>query len=406
MTWLGLDRDASMQNYYSKQPHQRQDGAATIAMAIILLILISVAVFTVNGSIIRETKVINSGVRSQQAFEAAEAGMAAALDYYRENDDEISDLLINVGSATALVNAVEIASVDEIKMIRVESKGTSDDGTAQRTVTQIVSKPDPLPNLPDNPLSARTNVTIVGSATVINPEGNFNIWTGGDVDLSQNNQGATLIADPQQTSPCQKTTLSWRTDSPACITRSSDKDSEGQDLVQNDLSLINNAEDQLFEYYFGLPKQIYRDYIVTLDTTAADIAALNDPLPAEFAEEVIWIDGDNSITELENKLLIGCGRTVFDGGASCEDDDIKPSVLIIDGDAKFDGAEIFGLVYVTGNVEVTSSTDIEGAVIVGGELKTNKTGGSFDLIYNSDVLRAARSNGSMLPVAGSWKDFN
>ncbi|MGD9356948.1 MAG: PilX N-terminal domain-containing pilus assembly protein, partial [Chromatiales bacterium] len=71
-----------------------QRGAATIAVAIILLILITLAVFTVSGSIVRETKVINSGVRSQQAFEAAEAGLAAAADYFgkdwdRDNDGDI-----------------------------------------------------------------------------------------------------------------------------------------------------------------------------------------------------------------------------------------------------------------------------------------------------------------------------
>jgi hypothetical protein len=60
---------------------------------------------------------------------------------------------------------------------------------------------------------------------------------------------------------------------------------------------------------------------------------------------------------------------------------------------------------VTGNVSITSSTDIQGAVVVGGSL-SNTTSGSLDLLFNSDVLNDARRNGGMLPLAGTWKDFN
>ena len=387
--------------------HQR--GAATIAMAIILLILISVAVFTVNGSIFKETKVINSGVRSQQAFEAAEAGLAAAAEYfgtdwdrnddglidpvYDTNADDIGDInLAAVGAGRVEVRTRDV-STGIFKMIQVESQGFSDDSTATRTITQIIAKPDPLPSVPDNPLTARTNVDIQGSATIVNPEGNTNIWTGGDVDLGQNNSTATAIADPQDTSypDCMETPLT------CSLTRSSDKDSEGQDLVQNDSNLFNSTEDELFEYYFGLPKTIYRDYVVTMDTTPGE--ANTD---AKYAtEEIIWIDGD---VVLDNVTTIGCSENVTPGNP-CPPEKLKPSILIIDGDATFKGITIFGLVYVAGNVNISSSTDIQGAVVVGGFLD-NSTSGSLDLLYNSDVLRNARSNGGMLPIAGSWKDFN
>jgi hypothetical protein len=386
-----------------------QRGAATIAVAIILLILITLAVFTVSGSIVRETKVINSGVRSQQAFEAAEAGLAAAADYFGKdwdrNDDGIIDDVYDtdaddigdsteadVGAGRVVVTTDDI-STGIFKTILVKSQGFSDDSTATRTITQVVAKPDPLPSLPDNPLTARTNVDITGSATIVNPEGNTNIWTGGDVDLGQNNSTSTAIADPQDINypDCMETPLS------CSLTRSSDKDSEGQDLVQSDSNLFNSTEDELFEYYFGLPKDIYREYIVTLETTAADANT-----EAQYAtEEVIWIDGD---VRLENVTTIGCGVTLTTGDP-CPPEELKPSILIIDGNAEFRGPDIFGLVYVTGNITVTSSTDIQGAVVVGGSLN-NSTSGSLDLLFNSDVLNDARRNGGMLPLAGTWKDFN
>jgi hypothetical protein len=72
----------------------------------------------------------------------------------------------------------------------------------------------------------------------------------------------------------------------------------------------------------------------------------------------------------------------------------------------FKGAPVFGLVYSTGNITFDSSTDIHGAVIAGGSLGSNKSNASLTLVYNSDVLQSTRGNGNLLPVAGSWKDFN
>jgi hypothetical protein len=277
--------------------------------------------------------------------------------------------------------------------ITIESTGYSDDLTAKRTISQITFKPDPFPKLPDNPLTAITNVAIVGSATIRNQEGNTNIWSGGDVDLSSNQSKATEIPDPQDPGypRCMERSLDCE------VIRSSTRLVEGSDLVQGDTRLTNTPEDELFQYYFGLPKQIYRDYVVTLETTGTDVNS--DAKNA--AGEVVWVEGD---TVLENTTVIGCAGNPS-SGCSPGDDDLKPSILIINGNVSFKGAPVFGLVYATGNITFDSSTDIQGAVIAGGSL-TNKAGASLSLIYNSDVLQATRGNGNLLPVAGSWKDFN
>jgi hypothetical protein len=388
-------------------------------MAIILLILITIAVFTVNGSIVRETKVINSGARAQLAFEAAEAGLANAIDYFSNDPQRIDGVIDKAfyhdsdgdafdGGIYAMSvgnGRVEVKLIGSSPRITIESTGYSDDSTARRVISQIVGKPDPLPNLPGNPLTAITDVNMKGSSTIENPEGNFNIWTGGDVDLSQNNSDGTLIADPQVPGYPDCMFRSEIND-PACTTRpSSDKDSEGQDMVQNDASLANLTTKELFQYYFGMYPDVYRDYVATLDLTGSELASIgtgNNAIPSQFAGQIIWIRGNAS---LANKLIIGCDRDVYDGGASCDDADINPSIFIVDGDVEFGGVEIYGLVYVTGNVAMTSSTDIQGALIVGGSVYPNTNSGSLDLVYNSPVLERARENGNLLPVAGTWKDF-
>ena len=380
----------------------------TIAMSVTLLILLSITVFTVHGSITTETRVINTGLRSQQAFEAAEGGLTAAIDYLnndwdRDDDGNVDPVYdtdadgigdsntANVGDGKALITTT-LVSADPPITIQLTSQGFSDDATANRTVSQVVSVPDPLPKLPDNPLSARTNVTILGSATIVNPEGNTNIWSGGDVDLGSNNSTATEIADPQDPDypECMQTALTCNT------IRSSNKVNEGSDIVEKDANLKNRPDNELFEFYFGLTPSTYRDYVVSLETTGASANA-----DVQYAtEEIIWIEGD---VDLANTTTIGCGTSPSSGGV-CPAGQLKPSVLIINGDATFSGPTIFGLVYVTGNISVTSSTDVQGAMIVTGTL-TNTTSGSLDIVYNSAVLQSVRRSGNMLPAAGTWKDF-
>jgi hypothetical protein len=277
--------------------------------------------------------------------------------------------------------------------IGIVAQGFSDDSSATRTVRRALASLDPLPRAPDNPLTTKGAVVITGSATVINPEGHSTIWSGGDVDLGSNNSTHTEVADPTDANypGCMDTSLTCGTVS------SSNKVTDGLDVVDHDANLAGLSADAFFENFFGMSLQAYRDSMVTLDTTAANADA-----DVQLASnEVIWVEGDAAF---DNNTTVGCGVPVMGAGV-CASADQKPSIMIINGDATFDGTpHFYGLVFVTGTIAVSGNSTVYGALMSAGGL-VNSAGGSLDVIFNSDLLQALRANGPLAAAAGSWRDF-
>ena len=387
--------------------HQR--GIATLLFCLLLMILLTYVVLYTSDSVLLEQKIVNNDVRSKYAFEAAEAGIATAKKYLtigadRDNDgtidlvfdtnaDDIGDSnTVAIGNGSVIVNTIDVSTGGTPMMtLRVTAQGFSDDRTATRTITQIFSKLDPLPNGPRNPLITRGNMVINGSATVTNPEGNSTIWSGGDVDLGSNNSTSTQIADMADSGypGCRDVPMTCNT------VVSSNKVTVGLDVVEYDSSLANISPDEMFQSFFGATPIAYRNAMVTIETTGANAQA-----DVHLAmTEVIWIDGDASF----NGGTIGCG-TVVTGNNTCPDVDLAPSIVIIDGDLELGGTpHFYGLLYVRGDIDVTGNSTIHGAILVEGS--TNGASGSLDIWCKSLVLEGTRAAGSLSTPTGSWKDF-
>ncbi|MEJ2309376.1 MAG: pilus assembly PilX N-terminal domain-containing protein [Gammaproteobacteria bacterium] len=417
-----------------------QQGAITLAMSLILLFLITLVSLSVSRTVSIEQKVANNDVRARQAFEAAEAGIAAAFDYLDNNPprNNASNVLLAVDPPEAgyFYDAVEVTEPPSKRIVTetgsatvrfydpgadpsvddpvealsaatgmIVSTGTSDDETATRTITVTASQAESLGFVPANPLTARGQVIIDGSATIRNPEGDSTLWSGEEIDLGSNNTTATEIADPYYegdptADPPRLPYPSCMDFSLACGTiRSSNKLTVGPDIVDNDTTLGNMDINELFEKFFGMTMAQYRSSVVTLETTAetanVDVQhALN---------EVIWIEGD---TTFVFNTTIGCKETP-PSNRPCDVDagDLQPSIVIINGDLTTTGNPHFsGLVIVTGSIVVSGNTDLYGALIAGGTV-TNNTGGSLDITYHSDALNRTRQIGPFSAAAGSWRDF-
>ena len=151
----------------------RQRGIATLLFSLLVMILVTYVVLYTSGSVLLEQQIVNNDVRSKHAFEAAEAGIATAKRYLtigadRDNDgtidavfdtnaDDIGDSnTVAIGNGSVIVNTTDVSTGGTPMMtLRVTAQGFSDDRTATRTITQIFSKLDPLPNGPRNPLITR-----------------------------------------------------------------------------------------------------------------------------------------------------------------------------------------------------------------------------------------------------------
>ncbi len=393
-----------------------QQGAVTLVLAIVLLVLTSMVAAYTGSTVLFEQKVSANEFRAGQAFEAAESGLSSAIAYMaarggadKDRDGVIDPVYDLDGDGIGDVNtdtfsdnsSVAVSIGGAFPNYAIEAVGISDDLTATRTVRMIGTSVDALPNVPQNPLTTRGDVVINGSATVWNPEGHSTIWSGDDVDLGSNNATATNIADPNDSGypTCMDTPMMCGT------TRSSTKVAVGMDVIENDSSLANLTESQMFQNFFGSSMANYRESRVTLEVAAADANNLStdDANPGIHLAtgEVIWVEGD---TVLENTTTVGCAVPVV-GAGNCDETDLDPSVLIINGNLQTNGTPTFyGIVYVVGSIFLGGNNTVHGAMIVGGQIQST-TGGSLDIWYNSGVLGASRDNGPLAGSPGSWRDW-
>ncbi|SHG14311.1 hypothetical protein SAMN04487965_3401 [Microbulbifer donghaiensis] len=385
---------------------RHQQGVSTLIFSILILALTVIATLTTFSFVRQEQVLSNNDGRAKQAFEAAEAGLATALTYFGDgpdrDDDDVIDPVFDTDndgigdSSTATVGrgSVNVAAVQTGNQIAVTATGFSDDRSATHVISQLLGVVDPLPNDPSNPMISKGTVVINGSATVHNQEGHSTIWSGADVDLGSNNSTATEVPDMGDTGYplCMDTPMTCSTVS------SSNKVTVGLDVIENDSSLGNLTPTEMFQNFFGMTPDAYRSSgLVTLETTPAEVNS-----DVQLAgHEVIWVEGDASFV---NNTSVGCTVKVT-GNKTCTPADSEPSILIVNGNADFDGTPNFtGLVFVTGNVNITGNMTVMGAIVIAGDLSSN-AGGSMDVWYNSDVLADLENAGVRVGMAGTWKDF-
>jgi len=395
----------------------RQKGALTLAVSLTILMLSTLVTFNVSKAILMEQKITNNDARAKMAFEAAEAGIIAALSYIEEdpdrdgadNDcafpasstidcifdtdaDNVGDTNTTmVGPATVTVTLTDISG--DMTAVQIVAVGTSDDGTAVRTITQTMVTINPLPNAPDNPVITRGSMIIVGSATVHNQEGHSTIWTGSEIDMGSNNSTATEVPDVGDV-PSYPTCM----DIPGTCTlvQASDNSVKGLDVIENDTSLSALSDTEFFENFFGVNPTTYRASLVTMETVAA--TANTDVDLA--THEVVWIEGNTSFSG----VTVGCTASVT-GSNVCPSNNTKPSIVIVNGDASFSGgSQFYGILFVMGNVNISGNTTIRGALVTAGDTESS-TGGSFDVWYNSSILGGTSLAGASSGSAGTWKDF-
>ncbi|TKB44259.1 PilX N-terminal domain-containing pilus assembly protein [Thalassotalea mangrovi] len=401
---------------YGKLKSQR--GMAVLTISIILLILVTMVSVYLARTVLFEQKIVNNDFRGKATFEAAEAGLAIALEYLadgidRNNDDVIDPVFDTdsdgigdspsgtVGTALVTVTVNEI-NVGDISSLEVISQAVSDDRSSTRTVTATMQSLDPLPNHPDNPLTTRGALDVNGSATVHNPEGHSTIWSGGDIDIGSNNSTATFVADPSD--PAYPGCM----DIPrACNEiQTSNKETVGLDILEHDSDLANLSPEGIFENFFGMSPEAYRELMASVIIDPANPAETRECPSNTYAgcalnstNQVVWYEGNVVI----DGGTVGCSSAVT-GSNVCPDADEAPSILIINGDVEFKGSpHFYGVVFVMGTATASGNSTFHGAVISGGSFNT--TSGSLDIHFNTGLLQKTRSNGPRTIAAGSWRDF-
>lgn len=410
----------------------KQSGAVSFLMAVLLLIGITMITMLTARVILVETKIEANDYRTKQAVSAANSGMDYGVAYFMnggldqvDNSDNSagSDGIVDVINNNVFTNVTAQVSFNNndgtctaassMQSALITATGFSDDGIAQRTISQCVGT---IPLLkdggPDQPLISRSSVAATGNANITNRYSNTTIWAGNEVDIGNSVAMGTYLNDGSIT--CVFDGTQTDAEKAACEDEDPTQDTEkisssslgnGLDVIDDDpsLAILENthcASSCSSAYFFNnffnndidQMEQIARNidqYIVGGGNISADVDGLNG---------VIFVDGDGA---LNSNVTVGSRD--------------NPVILIIDGNMSFTGNPIvYGVLYVVGQMDAGGTITVIGSAVVEGDETLVPAGedavegnGTLNIVYAPNVSGGSdnpiRGSGTIVP--GSWRDW-
>lgn len=362
-------------------------GFATLAIAFVVLIVLTLTVLFTAEALINEQKITTNTYRSNLAFDTAQAGIEYGIKYIDTNRATVTDgqtvngTLLNGSAYQITFNFIG----GNKNTANVVSTGITQDGASTRTVKQAIKYYALTGTMPTNPIISRGKVELDGNANVKNLESSTTIISGGAVKI----KGSAT------------TELASGVSSNSSATRS--------DIIENNDAIAGMTDAQLQTNYAGAQLTSFQssaNYQYSGSGTTNYASDVNGKTGS-----IIYITQSSGTATINGSTTIGSAT--------------NPVILVIQGDVKINGnVTIYGNVYSTGNMELSGNlklngmalsmqgvqvgignTEIYGAIVSGGEYKIT---GSADLSYDSSILT---SNNNALPgnygrVAGGWQDLN
>ncbi|MCF7971474.1 MAG: hypothetical protein K9L22_09970 [Methylococcaceae bacterium] len=435
-----------MKLYNQKISHQK--GAANLFVAVILLIGITLVAISATKTVLTETKIAANNYRTVQATAAAQAAMDRAVAYFMAGGlDQDGDATVDYELATPFTFTLPETPVAGAQLTSAQfyfdnaddnqcdcqlvvakdsdsdgdgdcmggfnaaliiAQGRSDDNSAVRTISQCVGSVDIFNNgeSPQQPFVSKAGVGVFGNAKIINRYSNISIWAGGADTVHGASYGTYLRPSGTETgdyteeeldsscevSPCNVANNPGPNTQPV----SNQKSGNGIDVITDDLTLASKststtnytdrAENEFFDMFFEKTKADTKELAANSDR----VFAAGESIDGETG--LIWVDGN---IHLNGTTVVGSPN--------------KFAILIIDGNLdKLNGATIYGIVYVTGTVEIAGNPVVKGSLIA--ENPAASTGaGTLTLVFKpwgaSDGSPNPFINGTGAIIPGSWKDW-
>lgn len=417
-----------------------QRGAATLATAVILLLVATIIVIYAGKVGVQDQRISGNDYRYKQAFTNAEAGLENRSAYLLHNKETGvpfgASFLYNTAyppyfnaTITQVTGAYEVISTGY-------AYGAANASEGQATVRQKYGFYKLLGKGPDAPLIVAGNVPPVGNMEIVdNSNGGgtgvpVGVWTNATVSYSGSGatcQAAEYLANG---SPSVNAAGITTCDANSCTCGSSGTAVDGRisyatvgsqrDIVQNDTT---DFPPDLFQYVTTWPHDQYDKYKKEDGVNVispAQCGSLN-----ANSDGIFWVDpalggGDCS---LPNGSVGGapgnnCGKDATD---VC-------SVILFTENVRLNSTggsstQFFGVIFSfdrttsnagvdsnTGdnqNLHMAGSTAVYGVLMSDHPLNTSNIAGSFDLVYNRQVLESIvnnKKNKQLARVAGTWID--
>lgn len=382
-----------------------QRGAATLAIALMLVFVIFLGVGFANRSLLFEARTSVNQYHAAQAFEAAEAGLEWAVvlmnrqtpvgDDCLPSSDSAATLfreraLSSMQASCALVDGVwschcpasgepraserggstlsfivRFTATEQPGLLRLTSTGTLADVNPTRAqVQQLLGR---VPGLDSPPAAALTvrgtpsfGSALFGAHHTDPASGGLTVHSGGAIDTAS----LPLVSAPG---------------TPAAAS-----------VLDQDSDLFRMTPEQLFASVFRMDKTTWQSQpaVREINCESACDSALTQTVGNPVTNPLVWLQGG---LRLDTPMQLGTPQ--------------RPVLLVVDGPVELHAAAVIhGVVYSTASTWTdTAGASLHGAVILEGDLQAS---GPTQIHHNAAVLAALHERtGSYARLPGSWRDF-
>ena len=405
---------------------KRQQGMSSLPIALTLLIGVTFVTLSTSKTALMEQQISANVYRTAQATAAADAALGYGIAYFDNGgfdqvDADADPDTIDIDYAADAPFALPLTSGDgsqqtnatvyfdnndgvctsdgDNQSAKIIATGFSDDGTAQRTISQCVGTLKIYRgDGPEQPLITRGAVGITGNFTIINRVNNIAIWSGSDVAIGNSSSAETYIWPSEIDKPGITLTNrdifeDFQTPYTNVSVTSTEDLGSGIDIVDEDPFLSTLTGDEFFELFFSVKKNVVKQMAANLGQYYAG----SDIDSVDGKTGVIWVEGDASM----NGGVMGSNTA--------------PVIMVVNGNLFAAGSpEIFGILYVVGQIDAKGTVAVVGSTIVeadetmvpAGEDAVKGTG-SLDLVFSPFTTGASGTPiaGTTTVISGSWKDW-
>lgn len=313
--------------------------------------------------------------------------------------------------SAAIFGAADSRYEDQVGIVAV---GFSDDRTGQRVMIKAAAVNEAISDGPGSPLSNGGAVGLTGNMTVINRFQDFTIWSGKDIG-TKGSADTYIAGSDLGDGICMTNYRAAKDDDPSTLydetlharctahdntamadteetVKATDKDrAANYDVIDNDPnldSLIPSPDPALTDPLYTEPTDRFWNNFFNLSKSEFVESAISanqyDVTPTDGMSGYIWWTGD-----LSNLADIGNLA------------DRESALLVVTGNLRQNGGDIYGVIYVMGDWDVAGSPVIQGAVIVRGKTTGN---GTPVVIYDPNAFGDVGGNLSGA-IVGSWRDW-
>jgi hypothetical protein len=345
----------------------RQDGAATLAVTLMLLFSLGLMMLYTARVAVTEQRIAANDVHARTAFAAAQAGVDRVLAGLVELDRaavtyDADGWSIVAARAESLPNGAAYSAEAHNRgltpfaadVLRIEARGTAGDGGARR-VTLLAAFDPLLPNVPPAPLLVRGELAPAGDLALENFIRPVAAWVGGAYV-----PGGVLDVQLSEPTSCPP-----------------------DGICADDTRIGALTPEAFLANIFGREPDALRSAARVIECSPCDPSAMTP------AGGVLWLENG------------GAGIMLDSGELGTEE---HPVVAVVAGDLEIAGPlHINGLLVVLGDwAGGSAALIVEGALVVAGDVAG---GGPAELRYHAGILDTLQRSGRYSAVPGSWSDL-